>query len=66
MKKILLKIIASLVFLIISIVVGFALLSIIYTGSPLLEALVAIVVILIIIVLLVILKNFFKSYKNSN
>lgn len=66
MNKIQKKIIASLVILIISIVVGFSLLSIIYNGNPLLEAIVAIVVIFVIIVLIVILKNFINSFRNNN
>ena len=66
MNKIQKKIIASLVILIISIVVGFSLLSVIYNGNILLESIVAIVVIFVIIVLIVILKNFIKTFKNNN
>ncbi|MCY1153187.1 MAG: hypothetical protein PQJ49_11470 [Sphaerochaetaceae bacterium] len=66
MKKIERKIIASLSILIISIIVGFSLLSLIYNGSALLEAIVAIVVIVVLIVLLVLLKNFYHSFKDNN
>lgn len=56
------KIIASLVMLIISIIVGFSLLSLVYQGSILYQAIVAIIVIFVLIVLLVILKNFYKEF----
>jgi len=66
MNKIQKKIIASLVILIISIIVGFSLLSVIYNGNPLLETIVAVVVIFVIIVLIIILKNFINSFRNNN
>lgn len=56
------KIIASLVMLIISIIVGFSLLSLVYQGRALYQAIVAIIVIFVLIVLLVILKNFYKEF----
>lgn len=66
MKKIEKKIIVSLIFLVISIIIGFSLLSIVYTGNVWYEAIVAIVVIFILIVLLVIIKNFYENFKDSN
>ncbi len=65
MKKIERKILVSLSILILSIIVGFSLLSLIYNGSAIVEAIVAIVVIVILIVLLVLLKNFYNNFKNN-
>ncbi|MGD1821825.1 MAG: hypothetical protein ACPKM0_03560 [Pleomorphochaeta sp.] len=64
MKKHERKIIISLIVLVISIIIGFALLSIVYNGNVLYEAIVALVVIFVLIVLLVIIKNFYKNFKN--
>ncbi|MGD1815860.1 MAG: hypothetical protein ACPKNR_02400 [Pleomorphochaeta sp.] len=65
MKKIEKKILVSLFFLIISIVIGFTLLAIVYDGNVYLEALVAVIVIFMLIVLSVLFKNFFENFRDK-
>jgi len=66
MKKIEKKIITSLIILVISIIIGFSLLSIVYQGNFIYEIIVALVVIFVIIVLLVIIKNFYDNFSENN
>jgi len=56
------KLLLSLIVLVLSIIIGFALLSFVYNGNPLYEAIVAIIVLFIVIVLIVIIKNFYETF----